>query len=56
MYILVEPPADRGKGKGVVVIKPRSTEYHGLITGIPMRTGPRPVQKEELAPEPRAGR
>jgi len=28
--------------KGVMVIRPRSTEYHGLITGIPTRTGVRP--------------
>jgi len=40
-------------GKGVVVIHPRSTEYHGLITGIPTRTGPRPAQPDEAAPEPR---
>jgi circadian clock protein KaiC len=40
--------------KGVVVIRPRSTEYDGLITGIPKRTGPRPAQKEESPPEPKA--
>lgn len=40
--------------KGIVVIHPRSTEYEGLITGIPRRTGPRPAQKEEAAPEPKA--
>jgi circadian clock protein KaiC len=40
--------------KGVVVIHPRSTEYDGLTTGIPRRTGPRPAQKEEAAPEPKA--
>jgi circadian clock protein KaiC len=40
--------------KGMVVIHPRSTEYHGLITGIPMRTGPRPAQEQEAAPEPKA--
>ena len=39
--------------KGVVVIHPRSTDYDGLITGIPTRTGPRPAQ-EEAAPEPKA--
>jgi circadian clock protein KaiC len=42
--------------KGVVVIHPRSTEYHGLTTGIPTRTGPHPVQKKETAPEPKAKR
>ena len=41
-------------GKGVVVIHPRSTDYDGLITGIPTRTGPRPAQTDEPAPEPRA--
>ena len=40
--------------KGVVVIKPRSTEYLRLTTGIPERTGPRPAQAEEPAPEPKA--
>jgi circadian clock protein KaiC len=40
--------------KGVVVIKPRSTEYHGLTTGIPTRTGPHPPQKQEAPPEPKA--
>ena len=39
--------------KGVVVISPRSTEYNGLTTGIPQRTGPRPTQGEEAAPEPK---
>ena len=42
--------------KGVVVIHPRSTEYNGLITGIPRRTGPRPAQADEAAPEPKASR
>jgi circadian clock protein KaiC len=41
-------------GKGVVVIHPRSTEYDGLTTGIPHLTGPRPAQKEEAPPEPKA--
>ena len=41
-------------GKGVVVIHPRSTDYDGLITGIPTRTGPRPAQAEETSPEPKA--
>ena len=40
--------------KGVVVIHPRSTDYDGLTTGIPKRTGPRPAQEEEAAPEPKA--
>jgi circadian clock protein KaiC len=40
--------------KGVVVIRPRSSEYEGLITGIPKLTGPRPAQTEEAAPEPKA--
>jgi circadian clock protein KaiC len=42
--------------KGVVVIQPRSTDYDGLTTGIPTRTGPRQAQKEEAAPEPKAKR
>jgi circadian clock protein KaiC len=42
--------------KGVVVIHPRSTEYHGLITGIPTQIGPRLAQKEEAAPEPKASK
>jgi circadian clock protein KaiC len=40
--------------KGVVVIHPRRTDYNGLITGIPERTGPRKAQEAESAPEPRA--
>jgi circadian clock protein KaiC len=40
--------------KGMVVIHPRSTDYDGLTTGIPVRTGPRPTQAEEAAPEPKA--
>jgi circadian clock protein KaiC len=40
--------------KGVVVIHPRTTDYSGLSTGIPMRTGPRPPQGQEPAPEPKA--
>jgi len=40
--------------KGVVVIQPRSTEYEGLITGIPVRTGPRNAQWDEPAPETKA--
>ena len=40
--------------KGMVVIHPRSTDYLGLTTGIPQRTGPRQAQEEEAAPEPKA--
>ena len=40
--------------KGLVVIHPRSTDYDGLTTGIPRRTGPRPAQEDEAAPEPKA--
>jgi circadian clock protein KaiC len=40
--------------KGVVVIRPRSTDYVRLTTGIPERTGPRKAQEEEAAPEPKA--
>ena len=40
--------------KGMVVIHPRRTDYNGLTTGIPMRTGPRQTQEEEIAPEPKA--
>jgi len=40
--------------RGVMVIKPRTTEYTGLITGIPRRTGPRVAQAEESAPEAKA--
>ena len=39
---------------GVVIIHPRSTEYVGLLTGIPTRTGPRIAQKDEESPEPKA--
>jgi circadian clock protein KaiC len=39
---------------GLVVIHPRRTDYHGLITGIPLRTGPRKAQESEAAPEPKA--
>jgi circadian clock protein KaiC len=42
--------------RGVVVIGPRSTDYEGLITGIPRRTGPRLAQKDEAAPEPKTKR
>jgi len=40
--------------KGVVVIHPRRTDYNGLITGIPQRSGPRKAQENEAAPEPKA--
>jgi len=40
--------------KGVVVIHPRRTDYYGLTTGIPQRTGPRREQETEAAPEPKA--
>jgi circadian clock protein KaiC len=39
--------------KGMVIIHPRRTDYHGLITGIPQRTGPRKAQETEAAPEPK---
>jgi circadian clock protein KaiC len=40
--------------QGVVLIHPRRTDYDGLTSGIPVRTGPRPAQAEETAPEPKA--
>jgi len=40
--------------KGLVVIHPRRTDYNGLTTGIPQRTGPRKAQENEAAPEPKA--
>ena len=40
--------------KGVVVIHPRSTDYEGLTTGLPRRTGPRLAQENETPPEPKA--
>ena len=40
--------------KGVMVILPRRTDYEGLTTGIPTRTGPRPAQSDEPPPEPKA--
>jgi circadian clock protein KaiC len=42
--------------KGVVVIHPRRTDYDGLTTGIPVRSGPRKAQEEEAAPEPKASK
>jgi circadian clock protein KaiC len=40
--------------KGVVVINPRRTDYLGLSTGIPQRSGPRTAQVDETAPEPKS--
>ena len=40
--------------EGVVIIKPLQTDYLGLITGIPKKTGPRKVQQDETGPEPKA--
>ena len=40
--------------QGVVVIQPRSTDYEGLSTGLPRRTGLRAPQADEAAPEPKA--
>ena len=40
--------------EGVVIIRPRTTDYEGLISGLPRRTGPRLAQKEETPPEPKA--
>jgi circadian clock protein KaiC len=40
--------------KGMVIIHPRSTDYDGLTTGNPRRTGPRPAQIDEAPPEPKA--
>jgi circadian clock protein KaiC len=40
--------------KGMVIIHPRRTDYNGLVTGIPERTGPRKAQENEAAPEARA--
>jgi circadian clock protein KaiC len=42
--------------KGLVVIRPRRTDYEGLITGIPRQTGPRVAQKIEAAPEAKAAK
>jgi hypothetical protein len=39
-----------------VVIHPRRTDYHALISGIPERTGPRRAQETEPAPEPKSGK
>lgn len=40
--------------KGVELLQPRTTQYEGLTTGIPRRTGPRQAQKDESPPEPKA--
>jgi len=37
--------------RGVVVIEPRRTDYIGLSTGIPYRSGPRRAQEDEPPPE-----
>jgi circadian clock protein KaiC len=42
--------------KGMVIIHPRRTDYNGLVSGIPERTGPRKAQENETAPEPKAAR
>jgi circadian clock protein KaiC len=39
---------------GVTIIQPRATDYEGLTTGIPSRTGLRTAQPNEAAPEPKA--
>lgn len=39
---------------GFSVIDPRHTDYEGLSTGIPHRTGLRRPQEDELAPEPKS--
>ncbi len=39
--------------EGIVVIHPRRTDYIGLSTGVPYRTGPRTAQDDEAAPEPK---
>jgi len=41
--------------QGLVVIDPRNTDYSQLSTGLPIRTGPRQIQEDELPPEPKAG-
>ena len=35
-------------------IDPLRTDYNGLVTGIPQRTGPRKAQENEPAPEPKS--
>jgi len=40
--------------KGVVIVHPRTTDYYGLVTGIPSRTGPRMAQADETPPETKA--
>jgi circadian clock protein KaiC len=41
---------------GVVIIRPRRTDYAALSTGLPTRTGPRVAQADEPAPEPKTER
>ncbi len=40
--------------KGVALLRPGSTDYQGLTTGIPYQTGPRKAQADEAPPEPKA--
>ena len=42
--------------KGMVIVRPRTTDYYGMITGIPSRTGPRRVQADEAPPETKAAK
>jgi circadian clock protein KaiC len=42
--------------RGLVIIKPRRTDYNGLTTGVPTRTGPRKAQEDEPSPEPKGNR
>jgi circadian clock protein KaiC len=39
---------------GVAIINPRSTDYSQMSTGLPIRTGPRRLQEDEVPPEPKA--
>lgn len=40
--------------EGLKIINPQRTQYTGLTTGLPTRTGPRAAQESEAAPEPKA--
>jgi len=42
--------------KGMTLIQPRTTDYEGLTTGIPRRSGPRIAQGQEASPEPKTKR
>jgi circadian clock protein KaiC len=42
--------------KGMTLLQPRTTDYEGLTTGIPRRTGPRTAQPQEASPEPKMKR